>query len=193
MVKNGKLFVISAPSGAGKTTLVRMACNRLKDRCSLEQAVTYTTKKPRPGERDGEDYHFLTIDAFQQKIQEDFFIEWSVAYGHYYGSPRSILDDIVLGKSFIVIVDRTGAQAIANKVTQSVLIWIYTKSIDILSQRLLARKTENKEQILKRLALAVQELQDEQHNAFFTYHVLNDHAQNALQEIESIIVKELED
>lgn len=191
MDKKGKLFVISAPSGAGKTTLVGMVCDRLGERYHLEQVVTYATKEPRPGERNGKDYHFVSVEAFKQKIKEGFFIEWSAAYGHYYGSPKHILDDMALGTSFMLVVDRVGAKAIAHKINQAVLIWIYTQNVEVLAQRLFARKTENNEQILKRLALAQEELNDERSNAFFLYHVLNDCVQTAAQEIESIIVKEL--
>lgn len=191
MKKNGKIFVISAPSGAGKTSLVCKICDRIGSQCSLERVITYTTKKPRPGELNGRDYHFLTIEEFEQKISENFFVEWSVAYGHYYGSPSHILNDITCGKSFMIVVDRDGARSFAQKCSDAVLIWIYTKNIEILETRLRSRKTDTNEQVLKRVALAHEEVCDEQLYALFKYHVLNDCFQTALQEIESIVSKEL--
>ena len=193
MRKNGKIFVISAPSGAGKTTLVNKVCDQIGQQCFLERVITYTTKKPRPNEQNGKDYHFLTVGEFEQKIQEGFFIEWSVAYGHYYGSPDYILGDMVSGKSFMIVVDKNGAQFIAQKISEAVLIWIYTKNIEILEKRLQARNTENNEQLVQRLALAREELCDERIKTLFKYYVLNDSFQRAVQEIESIVLQELND
>ena len=190
-MKNGKLFVVSAPSGAGKTTLVRMVCDRIGKSCQLETVVTYTTKEPRNDEQDGKDYHFLSLVAFERKIADGFFIEWSAAYGHCYGSPRHILADLEKGLSYIVVVDRAGARSILEKYRDAILIWIYTENIEILAQRLRSRKTETNAQIVKRLKLAKQEIADERNNSFFDYHVLNDNAEDACQSIESIIFKEL--
>ena len=87
----GKLFIIPAPSGAGKTSLVTALLERIGQSHSLSRVITYTTKMPRSGDIHGRDYHFLSIDQFEQKIKEDFFLEWSVAYDHYYGSPKNIV------------------------------------------------------------------------------------------------------
>ncbi len=192
-MKNGKLFVVSAPSGAGKTTLVRMVCDRIGKQCQLETVVTYTTKEPRSDEQDGKDYHFLSSDAFECKIADGFFIEWSTAYGYCYGSPRHILADLEKGFSYIVVVDRAGARSILEKHRDAILIWIHTENIEILAQRLRSRKTENDAQIVKRLKLAEQEIADERNNSFFDYHVLNDNAENACQRIESIVFEELKE
>jgi len=189
-VKNGKLFVVSAPSGAGKTTLVRMACDRLGIQCRLSQVITYTTKAPRSGEKEGIDYHFLSQTSFERKIADGFFIEWSAAYGHYYGSPRHILADLEKGLSYIVVVDRNGARSIAEQYPDAILIWIYTENFEILAQRLQARKTEDQAQINARLALAKQEISDERNNSFFDYHVLNDNLEKAFGSIKSIIEEE---
>lgn len=190
-MKNGKLFVVSAPSGAGKTTLVRMVCDRIGEQCQLKQVITYTTKKPRIGEQNGKDYHFLSRVAFERKIAEGFFIEWSAAYEHYYGSPRHILADLEKGLSYIVVVDRAGARSILEKYSGAVLIWIYTQNIEVLAQRLQTRKTEDNAQIIKRLKLAEQEIVDERINSLFDYHVLNDDLESACGSIKSILLKEL--
>jgi guanylate kinase len=190
-VKNGKLFVVSAPSGAGKTTLVHMVCDRIGAQCQLQQVATYTTKMPRNGEQEGIDYHFLSQADFERKIAEGFFIEWSATYGYYYGSPRHILADLEKGLSYIVVVDRSGARSILEQYPDAILIWIYTENIEILANRLKSRKTENKMQITKRLTLAKQEILDERDNSFFEHHVLNNDIEVAFGMIKSIIFKEL--
>src|SRR5437879_4794715 len=105
----GKLFVISASSGAGKTTLVTAIITHMGGHVNLERVVTYTTRTPAPGDVPGVDYHFVTPAQFQEKIAAGFFMEWSTAYGHYYGSPRSVLDEVAAGNSRILILDRAGA------------------------------------------------------------------------------------
>jgi guanylate kinase len=191
MKKPGKLFIVSAPSGAGKTTLVNNLCDHIGVECRLERVITYTTKKPRPGESDGKDYYFLSKDEFERKAQEGFFIEWSTAYGHYYGSPRYILNDFSEGRSHILIIDRQGAKAVYSQIQTAVLIWIYTENIGILSNRLRQRNTENDEDFLKRIALAQKEIEDERINSFYHYHVLNDNVEIAVQKLIAIVLDEL--
>jgi len=92
-MSNAKLFIVSACSGAGKTTLVNAVIENLrKKQVPIERVITYTTKQPRAGEVDGRDYHFVSVEDFQRKIQEGFFIEYSEAYGNYYGSPKSLFE-----------------------------------------------------------------------------------------------------
>ena len=191
MKKHGKLFVVSAPSGAGKSTLVKMVCDSMGKKCHLERVITYTSKHPRQGEKDGLDYHFCSKEAFEQKIQEGFFIEWSSSYGHYYGSPIHIMEELSKGKYFILVIDRAGAHAIANHYKEVVLIWIFTQNMSVLEDRLRLRNTENNVEILKRIALAKQEIEDERVSSFYHYHVLNDKLEIAVQQIEMIVSKEL--
>jgi guanylate kinase len=172
---SGKLFVISAPSGAGKTTLVQHSLERLRESCVISRVVTYTTKEPREGEAvQGVDYHFISQAEFEKKIGEGFFIEWSSAYGHYYGSPSSLVEYMAKGHSFILIVDRAGAGRIKEAIPEAVLIWIYTSSIEVLKKRLIARGGDSPEQIEKRLALAVSEIEQETVRPSYNFHVLNE-------------------
>lgn len=157
----------------------------------MNRVVTYTTKKPRDGERDGIDYHFLTPIVFQEKIQKGFFLEWSGVYGSYYGSPAYILEGLQKGDSFILIIDRLGARKIGHIYKDSIFIWIYTKDIKILMERLQNRKTEKAEQIARRLKLAQEEIKDERDNPFYHYHILNDDIESAIQSIKSIIIEKI--
>lgn len=183
---NSAIFVISAPSGAGKTSLVESVLARKQSNVLLERVVTYTTKSPKPGELHGKDYYFISTSEFEQKIAEDFFIEWSNAYGHYYGSPRSMLAAREKGISSIIILDRTGAHNMLLRVPDAILIWIMPPSIDILEKRLLVRGRETPEQIKKRIELATQELAAEKKNSLFHYCVQNDDFVNASQKLEAI-------
>jgi guanylate kinase len=189
---SGKLFIVSASSGAGKTSLVTAALQELQAFYPLERVVTYTSKQPRPGEVHGKDYYFMTAQAFEQKIAEGFFIEWSVAYGTYYGSPRSIVEGLALGKSYIAILDYAGAQAVAEAVKEAVLIWIKVPSLAVLRQRLAARAQDTQEQIERRLALAQQEMESAQKNALFKYTILNENFDVALKNFKTIITKTFE-
>ena len=116
MYRRGKLFVVSAPSGAGKTTIVNFIVERYGHYFNLSRVVTYTTKKPHKSEKNGLDYYFVSKEEFEQKAKEDFFIEYSTAYGHYYGSPFHIVHDLDIGKSYILVIDQNGAKNVLNNV-----------------------------------------------------------------------------
>ena len=187
---SGKLFIISAPSGAGKTSLVGMVLERVRPHYSIDRVITYTTKAARPGEQSGHDYHFLSPGEFERRIKQGFFLEWSTAYDAYYGSPRSILADIKKGQSYLLILDRAGAQqVVANKV-DPVLIWVYTANMAVLRERLAARKTDNPEQIERRLERAKKEVDFEQRKRLYHHHILNDNFDDAVQQLEHIICNE---
>ncbi|MGE4168040.1 MAG: guanylate kinase [Candidatus Babeliales bacterium] len=192
MKKPGKLFVVSAPSGAGKTTLITTLCERIGDQHAFKRVITYTSRQPRQGDQEGKDYHFISKQEFEVKIQEGFFIEWSNAYGNYYGSPRSILNELTSGVSFFLIIDRAGAQVVSEVHKESVLIWIHTKTIEILENRLRSRNTEQESEILRRLSLAKQEIDEELQKKFYQYHVLNDNFEKAIQELVCIVFDEIE-
>lgn len=183
----GKLFIISAPSGAGKTTLINAVVDRLNKQFSLQRLITYTSRKKRPGEIDGADYHFLTSDEFKQRIARDYFLEYSCEYHNYYGSPSYIIQQLQKGISIIGILDQFGAQQIEKKIDNVVSVWLYTSNLTILKQRLEKRNTDPKE-IQKRLEIAKNELHREKEKPFYKYHICNDNFDHALQKLEHIIV-----
>lgn len=192
MQRKGKLFIVSAPSGAGKTTLVQALLERFGHVYAMERVITYTSKKPRVTERHGIDYHFIDANEFECKLQEGFFMEWSNCYDTYYGSPKSVLDGIASGKSYILILDRVGALNVVRTCNADpVLIWLYTKSIDDLRTRLEGRKTETKEQIERRMEIAKQEISAEFQSPEYHYHVLNHDFERALKKLERIVRREL--
>lgn len=188
---SGKLFVVSACSGAGKTTLVSRVIERLAGEYTLTRIVTYTTKTPRQGEVDGIDYHFLSSQEFEKRVKEGFFLEWSNEYGAYYGSSRLVVEELSRGKSSIVITDVQGALSIAEKIKTSILIWISVPHHDELKLRLLGRNSENNEQILERISISFKENEKFLKSFSFKYTVLNDCIENAVLELESIVKNEL--
>jgi len=185
----GKLFIVSAPSGAGKTTLVEHVIGRLGQTYALSRVVTYTTKAPRPHDKDKQDYCFISVAEFEQKITQGYFLEWSNAYGQYYGTPATIIDELRKGRSLILIVDQVGARQLKKKIDDAVLIWLYTASLQVLKERLVIRGTENEAQIERRLRLAETEILYEKKERFFDFHVLNEDFFQAINELEAIFLK----
>ena len=188
---SGKLFIISAPSGAGKTTLVDDILLKLKQKYPIDRLITCTSRCRRPGERCGIDFDFMSDVEFQIKIKQGFFIEWSKAYDHYYGSPVSVIDDLRAGNSKILVIDRVGTQQVLKRISDSITIWISPPSIGELRRRLLTRSVNTLNQVERRLELARFELEQESKNKLYKYHVLNDVFDEASKKLETIFVNEL--
>jgi len=197
---SGKLFVISAPSGTGKTTLINKVLQNIASRFSIDRVVTYTSRSPRDNEQSGNDYHFISSQEFEQKIEKGFFLEWSGEYGNYYGTPRRVVDEVERGLSRILIIDHPGAQRVFEIAQDSTpiltgtvtSIWIFPPTISELERRLFSRGQNTKKQIQKRLNLARKELEKEQSNLSYDYKVLNDSFSKAVQELENLFICELE-
>lgn len=185
--ERGKLFIVSGPSGAGKTTIVSEFLRQFGDRFGIYRVVTYTTKKPRVNEVHGVDYYFILQDEFDRKIEEGFFLEWSGEYGASYGTPIDIIESLDNGVSFILIIDRFGAQQILKKYSDVVLIWVQVLSIDTLSERLKLRKTESFEQIQTRLILAKKEIEQEIRFSMYHHYIDNNDLKAAVEAMFSLI------
>lgn len=188
----GKLFIISAPSGAGKTTLIYELIKRYSSQYNLDRVITYTSRLPRSGEINGRDYHFIDTNEFELRIKEGFFLEHSSEYGTYYGSPVSLLDTLQQGVSLLLIIDTRGAQELTQKVAGAISIWLYA-DMALLQKRLLLRNTETQEEIDYRLALAQKEINQKNINDFYQYHIFNDDIQKSLQQFEEILSTHLKD
>jgi len=182
----GTLFIVSAPSCAGKTSLLK-ALLKGEAGVALKQYTTYTTKSPRQGDIHGKDFHFITPSEFRQKIAKGYFIEWSNAYVHYYGTPSSIISELNAGKSYIIILDRAGAQQVVKKIPGAVLIWIYVSNSMQLRSRIQNRGQDSLEQIELRLRLAVQEMDQEIKHPMYQFHIKNDDFNTALGQLEHIV------
>lgn len=152
----GTLFIISGPSGVGKTTVV----NEILQKHShiFKRLITYTTKPPRHTEVPGHDYHFVSDEEFMHKVQTGFFLEYSDAYIYKYGTPAFVMEDIKKGMNYIVIMDRAGVQSLKNMGIPCVAVWLCPESLDVLAERLRKRGTENEEKMQKRLQRAQVEL-----------------------------------
>jgi guanylate kinase len=178
----GMLFVISAPSGAGKTTLTRHLLDRNPD---LVYSVSYTTRLPRPGEINGRDYTFVSRDEFQSMINRGLFLEWAEVYGHYYGTGRNWVEKHLAENHHVVAdVDVVGARQIRANFKDAVLIFIVPPSLDELANRLTGRNTENSQQLQQRLGEAKAEIKARH---MFDYLVINDTIDEALSDLESVI------
>ena len=188
---DGKLFIISAPSGAGKTSLVNALIERIRIYRPIDRVITYTTKDAHTCEQEGCDYYFIKQEEFKKKIKEGFFVEWSCEYGHYYGSPRFIIDEVERGRCSILIIDRVGAEKIASLYSKAVLIWIYTSSKEQLRERLILRKRETEQEIQHRLTCAEREIAREISCPLYHYHILNDIFDEALDKLCKVIQSEL--
>ncbi len=191
MRKNkGHLFIISAPSGTGKSTI----CWRLKEKfINLEESVSYTTRSPRKGEVDHVDYSFIETDEFKSMIKRNEFLEWAEVHGNYYGTSakriKSLLDK---GKDVLLDIDTQGAGQIRERIEKeggmfpnTSFIFILPPSIKELSERLNKRGTDSGETIKRRLDKAKDEIKD---YIFYDYVIMNDNLKNAVSELETIIL-----
>lgn len=192
MHNKAKLFIVSAPSGAGKTTLVQALINKVGHLCAIERAITYTTKQMRQGEVAGVDYIYISQEEFEHKADQGFFLEITKGLGHYYGTPRTIVDKVKAGISQILVIDRLGAATITRQYPQAVLIWIKVRGIEVLRERLMNRASDTQEQIERRLIRAQHEIEEEERSSFYKHHIINDDFERALYFLHSLVIKELE-
>jgi guanylate kinase len=192
--KKGLLAVISGPSGVGKSTVVRQL---LKIFPNLKLSISMSTRTPRPNEKHGKDYYFISEAEFSRKIEQEEFLEWAQVHGAYYGTPKSyVKEQLDKGASVILEVDVQGASSIktavgkgAIKSANVVFIFLIPPSVDILAFRLKRRKTEKKDELNWRLRAAIAELQVMEK---YDYIVVNDKVESAAIKINAIIKVEKE-
>ncbi len=184
--REGLLFVVSAPSGAGKTTLCRAVTDSLED---VRHSISFTTRKPRPGETDGRDYYFVTEDRFRDMIRAGDFAEWAEVHAHLYGTSRRVLDDMRgEGIDVILDIDTQGAKQIRKKYeNEAVFLFIMPPSLEILAERLRNRKSDHEDEIAKRMLRARDEIRE---YGLYDYVIINRDFERALIELRSIIVAE---
>lgn len=180
---SGSLFIVSAPSGAGKTSLVHALLNINPQ---IDLSVSYTTRNPRPGEMDGEAYHFVSRDTFMEMAKRGEFLESAEVYGNLYGTSQTwISEQIAKGRDILLEIDWQGAAQVRKLFPECVSIFILPPSLEALEQRLKGRGKDNDEVIAKRLA-AVSE--DVAHVAEFDYVIINDNLNEALRELNAVVL-----
>lgn len=183
----GGLFIVSAPSGGGKTSLTRGVLEPLaKAGITAEISVSYTTRAPRPGEREGVHYHFIERAEFESMIGRGAFLEHAEIYGERYGTGRARTEALrARGRDVILDIDWQGARQIRTDVADAIGIFILPPSLTKLEQRLRARKQDSDEAIARRLAQAREEMS---HYAEYDYVIVNQDFEQALSELVAIFV-----
>ena len=179
----GQLFIISAPSGAGKSTILMALRKRLP---GLGYSISHTTRKPRGNERNGVDYHFVDDRTFTRMIDEDAFVEWAKVYDNFYGTSSSDLkDQTASGLDVLMDVDIQGGRNIKDRFPDSVLIFLMPPSLEELERRLRKRGTDNEQVIRARMEMAADDIKN---CVWYDYIIVNDKLEKAIDETQSIIV-----
>lgn len=181
----GILFVVSSPSGGGKGTLIQRVLTAVSN---VSYSVSYTTRKPRPGEMNGREYFFVETEEFEEMISRDEFLEWAHVHGKLYGTSRSqVANEINEGRDIILEVDVQGAASVRELIPESASIFILPPSFEILRQRLIARGTDSEEELALRLRNAPEELKD---YSTFDYLIINDDIEKAAAKLAAVVAAE---
>jgi guanylate kinase len=184
----GLIFIISAPAGTGKTTLVK----RLTDEFPhVKSSISYTTREPRQGEIEGVDYHFTDLTEFERKIKANEFLEFVQLYGHFYGTSRKwVEEEINKGNHVILVIDTQGGLLLKPKLqpmNAAVFIFLEPPSLEELKKRLLLRKTEPAPIVEQRLACVSREMEQGKQ---YDYKIINDQIDTAFEVLKSILLAE---
>ncbi len=182
MKKDGRLVVVTGPSGVGKGTIVRYLLQRHPE---IFLSISATTRQPRQGEINGKDYFFLTVDEFQKMITDSQLLEWAEYAGNYYGTPREpVMEKIKDGKIIILEIEVLGAREVYQNFLSATRIFIAPPSLEELENRLRGRGNDAETAIIKRLAKAKEEIDA---SAEFDYKIVNDDLEKAIADIEVIL------
>ena len=185
-MSKGTLFIVSAPSGAGKSSLITALLKKFNLDDSLRLSISHTTRAPRPGEVDHESYHFVSVEEFESLIERDAFFEHAKVFDNYYGTSKEIvLDWINQGKDVLFDIDWQGARLIKEQVPKAIKIFILPPSLDALRQRLIKRGQDEMDVINKRMAQAMSEIS---HYDEYDYVIINDDFDESLITLRSIIL-----
>lgn len=181
----GCLFVISSPSGGGKGTLIRRVLNSVP---GIGYSVSWTTRAPRPGERDGVNYHFVTVEEFERMREGGGFLEWAVVHGNRYGTSRAAVEQALCeGQDIILEIDVQGADSVRALLPTAVTVFILPPSFEVLRERLSARRTETPEALAVRLRNSRGEVERYKD---FDYVVVNDEVERAALRLASVVYAE---
>ena len=184
-MENGLLFVVSAPSGTGKTTLCRAMTQMFPE---LHYSISYTTRPPRPGDENGRDYYFISPADFQERIDRNDFAEWAEIYGCRYGTSRSLLEKIRgEGRDVILDIDGQGARQLRKQDLEGTFIFLLPPSLAELRRRLSLRGTEGKAAMQERLRKAQAEMAEARG---YDYVIVNDDLEKAKDQLKAVILAE---
>lgn len=179
----GNVFVLSAPSGAGKSTLAKRLVQQIQ---GLVFSVSFTTRSPREGERDGQDYFFLDDEAFDRMVDQGGFVEWVTVYGKRYGTGKEwIQEKLRTGVDVLLDIETIGARNVHNEIPDAIMIFLLPPNAEALSERLRGRGKDSEAQIRMRLQYAKHELQAFDH---YDYLVVNDDLETAYRKMEAVIL-----
>ena len=185
----GNLFILAAPSGAGKSSLIKALLSKNADSSNAMQvSVSHTTRSPRPGEVDGEHYHFVSKAEFEDLIEQGAFFEWAEVFGNYYGTSRITIEQTLHnGIDVFLDIDWQGARQVKAHIPDAVGIFILPPSTDVLRQRLQGRGQDSDEVINARMDEAVSEMS---HYAEFDYVLINDDFDTAVASLDGIVASQ---
>jgi len=185
LTKYGQIFVITAPSGAGKTTIINSIRKDMQD---IGYSVSHTTRSPRKGEINGYHYHFVNVDEFKKMITSNEFIEWAVVYEQFYGSSISSMNSVLSsGKDLLMDLDIQGAKEVKSRFPDCSLIFILPPSIKVLEQRLKNRTNNNETNIAVRMKKALGEIKECSHYDFI---IVNNELEKAIRELQAVIISQ---
>jgi guanylate kinase len=183
--RRGLLFIVSAPSGTGKTTIVERLVQVVP---RLRLSRSYTSRAARSGEHDGVDYNFISREQFRAMIAESAFLEWADVFGNYYGTGVADTEEILAaGEDVVLVIDVQGARQVRGRGIETVGVFVLPPSADVLESRLRGRSKDTEEQILRRLAVAMTEVGE---FAQYEYVVVNDDLDGAVSRIRAIVIAE---
>ena len=182
---DGRLFVISGPSGAGKGTI----CKKLLKAVDISLSTSMTTRSPRPGEVDGKDYYFVTVEEFEEKIKNDGMLEYARVFDNIYGTPKDmVIKQLEKGRDIILEIDVQGGLQVKKKMPeQAVLVFVLPPDLATLRQRIVNRGTETEDVIDKRFSEALNEIKL---IGEYDYYLINDELDDAVYDLQAIIMAE---
>jgi guanylate kinase len=184
-VSRGLLFVVSAPSGTGKTTVVEHLVERTP---RLKQSVSFTCRAARAGERDGVDYNFVSRSAFEEMIRQGAFLEWADIFGQLYGTSRAHTEQaLASGTDLVLVIDVQGARQVRAQMPEAVAVFVLPPTFESLAMRLRGRNKDSAEAIERRLATARREVDAV---ADYDYVVVNDDLGRCVEEVDAIVIAE---
>jgi guanylate kinase len=181
--RRGLLFIVSAPSGTGKTTLVERLVQVVPN---LTMSRSYTSRPARTGERNGVDYNFISRERFEALVRERAFLEWADVFGHYYGTSAADTEALLAeGRDVVLVIDVQGARQVRSRGIENAGIFVLPPSADILEQRLRGRSKDSEDQIRRRLEVACREVDE---YSQYEYVVINDELDAAVERLASIVM-----